>query len=195
MLVVSRTLTVICLIMMITAQQCQTLTMRKYTIPKIDMNIMTTIIHDDDSDTSFLPSSLSCWSSSSSSSSLSSSSSHLDGTLPLYDPPMFSAGPTHMSAAFKLQSELNNLFDRNEASIAMYDEMIDLFNGYIESSEFNKFAILQPRRQFIATSEKTFGISSMAPHYSQVQMTDNTIATVPVFDARAMILFFCYFTI
>ena len=70
----------------------------------------------------------------------------------------------------------------------MYDEMIKLFNEYIQSPEFNQFAELQPRKQFIASSASMFDIKSMAPEYAQVRLKDNTVATVPVFDARAMIL-------
>ena len=155
---------------------------------------------EDDSDDSFVPpsqsSSLSSmWTSSSSSSSLSSSSASSsssspsgNGNIPPYDPPMFDSGPRNFSAAFMLQSKLNNLFDRNKASISMYDEMIKLFNEYITSPEFNQFSELQPRKQFIASSASMFVIKSMAPEYAQVRLKDNTVATVPVFDARAMIL-------
>jgi hypothetical protein len=101
---------------------------------------------------------------------------------------MFDSGPRNFSAAFLLQSKLNNLFDRNKASISMYDEMIKLFNEYITSPEFNQFSELQPRKQFIASSASMFVIKSMAPEYAQVRLKDNTVATVPVFDARAMIL-------
>jgi hypothetical protein len=70
----------------------------------------------------------------------------------------------------------------------MYDEMINLFNEYISSSEFNQYAELQPRKQFISSCENMFRIKSLAPEYAQVRLTDHSIATVPVFDARAMIL-------
>ena len=148
-----------------------------------------------DSDNSFIPSSHSThWSSSSSSSSsslsslLSSSSSSASFNLPQYCPPMFAKKPRHFSAIFKLQSQLNNLFDNNKASITMYYEMIRLFNDYIASSEFSQFAELQPCQQFVASCEKMFGIEAMKPEYAQVRMTNDSLVSVPVFDAKAMIL-------
>ena len=125
-----------------------------------------------DSNDSFIPSSHSThWSSSSSLSSSSSSSSLSSSsaqTLPHYCPPMIANKPRHNSAIFKLQSQLNNLFDNNKASIAM----------------------LQPRQQFVSSCEKAFGIESMKPEYAQVRMTNDSLVTVPVFDVRAMILSF-----
>ena len=143
-----------------------------------------------DSDNSFIPSSTdsSIWSTSSSSSSSTWSSR---SCLPPYTPPIFENKPINFSAAYKLQSQLNNLFDKNKASISMYDEMVELFNDYISSLEFNRYAELQPRRQFIASSAKMFGIQSMALQYSQVRMSDNAVATVPVFDAKA--IFYHYY--
>jgi len=137
------------------------------------------IFMDDDSNTS---------SSSSSSSSWLQEGMETEPKIPAYDPPLFATGPSSVSACYKLQVELNKLFDRNKASLSMYDEMIKLFNEYIESPEFNRLSLLQPRRQFIAKSEKMFRIESMAPKYHRVRMTDDTVATVPVFDARTMIL-------
>lgn len=144
--------------------------------------------YQDHSDNSFIPSSSdsSIWSTSSSSSSSSMGSSR--SNLPTFTPPMFDNKPIHFSAAYKLQSQLNNLFDKHKASISMYNEMVELFNNYISSSEFNRYVELQTRQQFIASSAKMFGIQSMAPEYSQVRMSDNSVATVPVFDAKAMIL-------
>ena len=145
--------------------------------------------YQDHSDNSFIPSSSdsSIWSTSSSSSSSSSMGSSRSN-LPTFTPPMFDNKPIHFSAAYKLQSQLNNLFDKHKASISMYNEMVELFNNYISSSEFNRYVELQTRQQFIASSAKMFGIQSMAPEYSQVRMSDNSVATVPVFDAKAMIL-------
>ena len=120
-------------------------------------------------------------------SSLSRSQFKQDG-VPDYDPPMFTSTPSAVPASYKLQVELNKLFDRNKASLAMYDEIINLFNDYVTSPEFSQYALLQHRQQFMSSTEKIFGISSLSPKYSQVQMMDNTIVTVPVFDARAMIL-------
>ena len=141
------------------------------------------IFMDDESNTS---------SSSSSSSSWLQEGMEMEQKIPAYDPPLFATGPSSVTACYKLQVELNKLFDRNKASLSMYNEMIKLFNEYIESPEFNRLSVLQPRSQFIAKCEKMFRIESMAPKYHPVRMTDNTVATVPVFDAKTMILSLLY---
>jgi hypothetical protein len=110
-----------------------------------------------------------------------------ESELPGYDPPMFSTTPL-FSAAYKLQIELHTLFDKNKASLTMYDEMVKLFNGFFASNEFSKMTRLSTRKKFMAETEKLFGIAAMKPTYGCVRLEDNTVATVPVFDAKAMIL-------
>lgn len=85
-----------------------------------------------------------------------------ESELPGYDPPMFSTTPL-FSAAYKLQIELHTLFDKNNASLTMYDEMVKLFNGFFASSEFSKMTRLSARKQFMAETEKLFGIAAMKP--------------------------------
>ncbi len=70
----------------------------------------------------------------------------------------------------------------------MHDEIINLFNEYIESPEFNRMTKLRHRKVFVETTEKMFGIQGMHPVYGSVRLTDNTVATVPVFDEKTMIL-------
>lgn len=84
--------------------------------------------------------------------------------------------------------ELHTLFDKNKASLTMYDEMVKLFNGFFASNEFSKMTRLSTRKKFMAETEKLFGIAAMKPTYGCVRLEDNTVATVPVFDAKAMIL-------
>ena len=118
----------------------------------------------------------------------SSSSSDESDVIPEFTPPLFSNRKQHLSAAYKLQVGLNNLLDKHKASIAMYDEIVTLFNAYLSSPDFSSFARLKSRKGFIKESEKLFTIGSMTPVNENVKLTDNTVATVPVFDAKTMIL-------
>ena len=116
------------------------------------------------------------------------SADNYDDTLPIFSPPVFFKRLPTFTAAYRLQVELNTLFDQNKASLRMYDEIIRLFNDYVESPEFNRMTRLRPRQQFVAETERIFDIKGMNPIYTGVRLTDNNVATVPVFDATAMIL-------
>ncbi len=131
-----------------------------------------------------------CHSSSSSSMCDTSSSSEQDGelSLPDYDPPMFAPRREHLCGAYKLQVAMNSLLDRNKASVGMFDDLVKLFNSYINSPEFSRMTTLRTRKQFMVESEKMFSIQSMKHSLGNVKLTDDTLATVPVFDARVMIL-------
>jgi hypothetical protein len=43
-------------------------------------------------------------------------------------------------AVTKLQVTLNNLINKNKASLGMYDDICHLFNDYISSGEFDPYA-------------------------------------------------------
>ena len=111
-----------------------------------------------------------------------------DNHIPEFAPSMFRHIPSHMSSAYQFQVELNSLFDRNKASLTMYDEIIRLLNSYISSSEFNRNIVLKSRKQFMDASEKMFNIQSLQPIHGNVTLCNNTAVTVPIFDAQAMIL-------
>ncbi len=92
------------------------------------------------------------------------------------------------TAAFTLQLALNDLFNCNKASLRMYVEIISLFNAYIFSSGINPLLKLLPRKQFLSCVESIFETESMKPTYGKVTLHDNSLATVPIFDCKAMIL-------
>ena len=105
-----------------------------------------------------------------------------------FEPSIFATQPQYFSAVYRLQVALNTLLDKNKASIEMYDEIVKLVNGYIASPHFSRMAVLKPRKQFIKETETLFAVDAMKPMHGQVKLTDNTIATVPAFDAKTMIL-------
>jgi hypothetical protein len=65
-----------------------------------------------------------------------------------------------------------------------------LLNGYISSNNFSNHAKLMTRQLFKKhTMEISHpGITTLCPVNKQSTLHDNTLVTVPVFDARAMIM-------
>ena len=76
-----------------------------------------------------------------------------------------------------------------QLAILNYDEIIHLLNGYISSNNFSKHAKPMTRQSFIKHMEISHpGITTLCPVNKQITLHDNTLVTVPVFDARAMIM-------
>jgi hypothetical protein len=90
----------------------------------------------------------------------------------------------------KLQIRLNNVINSHKAPpLRLYDDVVHLVNEYISSDSFSKHAKLRTRKSFIKQIEETHpSIKSLRPVHRQVTLHDGSIATVPVFDARAMIM-------
>jgi hypothetical protein len=93
------------------------------------------------------------------------------------------------TAVSKLQIRLNNVINSHKAPLRLYDDVIHLVNEYISSDSFSKHAKLRTRKSFIKQIEETHpSIKSLRPVNRQVTLHDGSIATVPVFDTRAMIM-------
>jgi len=92
------------------------------------------------------------------------------------------------TAAFKMQLELSNIFNKNKASLKLYDDTIALFQQYIRGDDFNTFTPLSTREQLFAQVERIFRTDSLKPTYGRVRLTNDNLATVPVFDVKSMIL-------
>ena len=67
------------------------------------------------------------------------------------------------TAASKLQIQLNNSINTHKAPLKMYNEVVDLFNKYISSKNFDKYARLKSRKAFIQSSEKIYNVSHLKP--------------------------------
>ena len=92
------------------------------------------------------------------------------------------------TAAAKLQIKLNHLINNHKAPIKLYDDIIQLFNDYICSPNFDKFSRLKCRKAFIKANESSYNVTHLRPKYRNVMLTDKSEVTVPVFDAKYMIL-------
>ena len=93
-----------------------------------------------------------------------------------------------LSAGYMAQLQISQLFNRNKASIKMHDELIDIINTYVESLQSPPPRKLLHRKQFLEKMEKKFDTSDLKPTYGSVRLTNNSLATVPVYDMKAMIL-------
>ena len=90
-------------------------------------------------------------------------------------------------AVTKLQVNLNNLIIRNKASLGMYDDICQLFNDYVSSGGFEKYAKLKNRKPFLRSIESLYNTQSLRPRNCTVKLHNNLV-TVPVFDIKAMII-------
>ena len=58
----------------------------------------------------------------------------------------------------------------------------------MSSENFDKYARLKCRKSFIKSNEATYNVTHLRPGPVSVMLTDETAVTVPVFDAKSMIL-------
>ena len=92
------------------------------------------------------------------------------------------------ASSFTAQLRLQDLFYRNRGSLKMYDEVIKIINDYTSQSDFSQYDKLLMRRAFHDRLEEIFETKNFRPTYGTVRLHNDVMATVPVFDMRAMIL-------
>jgi hypothetical protein len=83
---------------------------------------------------------------------------------------------------------LNEVINNHKASLKMQDDIVHLFNKYISSHSFDKYATLKTRKAFIQLMEKSFHVTHLQPKHSNVKVHNDSVVTVCVFDAKSMIL-------
>ena len=93
------------------------------------------------------------------------------------------------TALSKLQIRLNDVINRHKAPLLLYDEIVHLINDYISSDNFSKYGKLKTRQSFIRQMEMTHPtVTALRPVNKQVTLHDGTQVSIPVFDARSMIM-------
>ena len=92
------------------------------------------------------------------------------------------------ASSFTTQLRLQELVYRNRGSLKMYDEIIKIINDYTSQSDFSPYDKLLPRKAFHDRLEEIFETKNFRPTYGTVRLHNDVMATVPVFDMRAMIL-------
>ncbi len=82
----------------------------------------------------------------------------------------------------KVQIKLNNLINNHKALLKLYDDIVDSFNDYVLSSNFDKYARLKSRKSFYRV------MTHLWPKHHNVILHNGEEVTVPIFDAKSMIL-------
>ncbi len=80
------------------------------------------------------------------------------------------------------------MINNHKAPLKLYDDIVDLFNEYMSSNNFNRYARLKSCKSFIKANESTYNVTHLRPKHKNVMLTDGAEFTVPVFDAKSMIL-------
>ncbi len=92
------------------------------------------------------------------------------------------------TAASKVQTKLNHLINSHKAPLKLYDDIFGLFNEYMSSDNFDRYDRFKCRKSFIKANEGIYRVSHLWPNNLDVVLTDGAKVTVPVFDAKSMIL-------
>jgi len=105
-----------------------------------------------------------------------------------YDEDSYNPQAQLSTAVSKLQIKLNNLINNLKASLKLHDDIVDLFNEYIAFPNFDLNATLKSRKTFIRSMESSYDVTQLCPMNTEVTLHDTSRVTVPVFDAKQMIL-------
>ena len=90
-------------------------------------------------------------------------------------------------AVTKFQVMLNDLLLKHKASLLLYDKIIELVSMYILSPSFNKLDKFKSRRSLLQSTEKSLNTSCLRPVNGTVRLHNDSLVTVPIFDAKHMI--------
>jgi hypothetical protein len=66
-------------------------------------------------------------------------------------------------AMTKFQLMLNDLLLKHNASLLLFDEICELFNGYLSSPHFDRFAKFKSRKSLLRSTEKSYDSASLKP--------------------------------
>jgi len=78
---------------------------------------------------------------------------------------------------------------KHKASLLLYDKIIELVSSYISSPNFyqlDKFK--KSRRSLLQSTEQSLNTSCLRPVNGTVRLHNNSLVTVPIFDAKHMII-------
>jgi hypothetical protein len=90
-------------------------------------------------------------------------------------------------AVTKFQVMLNGLLLKHKASLLLYDEIVDLISIYISSPGFNRFDKFKSRKMLLQSTQKSLNTNCLRQLNGTVQLHNESLVTVPVFDAKHMI--------
>ncbi len=87
----------------------------------------------------------------------------------------------------KFQVMLNDLLLKHKASLLLYDEIIEVFSMYINSPDFNRFDKFKSRKTLLLSTQKSLHTQCLRPLNGTVRLHNDSLVTVPVFDAKHII--------
>ena len=90
-------------------------------------------------------------------------------------------------AVTKFQVLLNDILLKHKASLLLYDEIIHLVSSYISSPSFSRLDKFKSRRSLLQSTEKSLNTTCLRPVNGTVRLHNDSLVTVPVFDAKHMI--------
>ena len=111
-----------------------------------------------------------------------------DNMVPFSDNIFSRSSAFQPSAIFTAQLQLHNLFNRNKGSLKMYDDMIDILNTFMGTLNNIHVPKFMHHTQFLQKVENNFNTAELKPTYGSVCLHNGSLATVPVFDMKTMIL-------
>ncbi len=80
------------------------------------------------------------------------------------------------------------MINSHKAPLKLYDDIVDLFNEYMSSDNFDRYTPLKCRKSFIKANEGIYNVTHLRPTNLDVVLTDGAEVAVSVFDAKSMIL-------
>jgi hypothetical protein len=105
------------------------------------------------------------------------------------DPNWIGSQGQYSTAVSKVQIKLNHLINSHKAPLKLYDDVVNLFNDYISSPNLDIYhAKFKTRTSFIQSIETSHSTTNLAPMNRDVTLHDGKQVTVPVFDAKSMIM-------
>jgi hypothetical protein len=90
-------------------------------------------------------------------------------------------------AVTKFRVMLNDLLLKHKASLLLYVEIIELVSSYISPPNFNQLDTFKSRRSLLKLTEKSLNTSCLTPVNGNVCLHNDSLVTVPIFDAKHMI--------
>jgi hypothetical protein len=93
-----------------------------------------------------------------------------------------------LMAVTNFQVLLNDLLIKHKTSLLLYDEICQLFQQYISSPNFDRFAKFKSRRSVLTSTHNTLNSKALRPINGTVRLHDNLLITVPAFDTKHMII-------
>jgi hypothetical protein len=91
-------------------------------------------------------------------------------------------------AVTKFHILLNDLLMKHKTSLPLCHEICQLFQQYISSPKFGRFAKFKSRRSLLTSTHKTLNSKALQPINGAVRLHNNSLVTVPVFDTKHMII-------